>query len=188
MGILSRLGHPKYPIAYEAKYVNGFGPVNVKIIDPLKVTTGRYILKFDSLYLMKNHNISGNTALVAGGDTASIITGTWHLEDESTGNVYPSDATLDQQNEQIFLDLGISVNMKSIYYPGPKRLGDIYDDVNNSYIPIYDILAINNGILEATITYQDSSYRWLGGVEDNDVPGDPRNWIRAGTYRDGGNK
>ena len=179
------LGHPKYPIAYEAKYVNGFGPVNVKIIDPLKVTTGKYILKFDSLYLKKNYNISGNTALVAGGDTASYYTGTWHLEDESTGKVYPSDAALDQQNEQIFLDLGISVNMKSIYYPGPKKIGDIYDAVNNSYIAIYDVLAVNNGILEATISYQDSSYRWLGGVQDNDVPGDPRNWIRAGTYRDG---
>jgi hypothetical protein len=177
-----KLGHPKYPIAYEAKYVNGFGPVNVKIIDPLKVTTGRYILKFDSLYQVKNYNITGNTALVANGDTASIVTGTWHLEDESTGIVYPADATIDKQNEQIFLDLGISVNMKSIYYPGPKRIGDIYDDVNNTYIPIYTILATNNGILEATITYQDSSYRWLGGVEDNDVPGDSRNWIRAGTY------
>jgi hypothetical protein len=180
-----KLGHPKYPIAYEARYVNGFGPVNVKIIDPLKVTTGKYILKFDTLYLKKNYNISGNTALDAGGDTASYYTGSWHLEDESTGKAYPADATLDQQNEQIFLDLGISVNMKSIYYPGPKKIGDIYDDVNNSYIPIYNILAVNNGILESTISYKDSSNRWLGGVEDNDVPGDPRNWIRAGTYRDG---
>jgi len=181
-----RLGHPKYPIAYEAKYVNGFGPVNVKIIDPLNVSTGRYILKFDTLYLKKNYNVSGNQALVAGGDTASFITGSWHLEDESTGKVYPSDATLDQQNEQIFLDLGISVNMKSIYNPGPKKLGEIFDNTANSYISIYDILAVNNGILESSLTYQDSSYRWLSGVEDNDVPGDSRNWIRAGTYRDGG--
>jgi hypothetical protein len=179
-----RLGHPKYPIAYEAKYVNGFGPVNVKIIDPLNVSTGRYILKFDSLYLLKNHNISGNQALVAGGDTASFYTGSWHLEDESTGKVYPADATLDQQNEQLFLDLGISVNMKSIYFPGPKKLGEEVD--NNNLIPIYEVLAPNNGLLESTISYQDSSFRWLGGVEDNDVPGDPRNWIRAGTYRDGG--
>jgi hypothetical protein len=178
-----RIGHPKYPIAYEAKYVNGYGPVNVKIIDPLNVTTGRYILKFDSLYLIKNYNITGDQALIAGGDTASIITGSWHLEDESTGIIYPSDATIDQQNEQLFLDLGISVNMKSIYYPGPKKVGEIADQAN--LVPIYAILAVNNGLLESTLTYQDSSIRWLGGVIDNDVPGDPRNWIRAGTYRDG---
>lgn len=182
-----QLGHPMYPIAYEAKYVNGFGPVNVKIIDPLNVSKGRYILKFDTLYLIKNHNISGNKSLIAGGDTASIITGTWHLEDESTGKVYPSDATLDQQNEQIFLDLGISVDMKSIYYPGPKKLGEV-DDGNGNLIPIYEVLAVNNGLLESSLTYQDSSFRWLDGVEDNDVPGDPRNWIRSGSYRDvGGN-
>ena len=176
-----------YPIAYEAKYVNGYGPVNVKIIDPLKVTTGKYILKFDSLYLKKNFNITGNTALVAGGDTASYYTGTWHLEDESTGKVYPSDARLDQQNEQIFLDLGISVNMKSIYYPGPKQVGNIIDPgPPPGFIAIYTILAPNNGFLESTIAYKDSSYRWLGGVQDDDVPGDPQNWIRSGTYNDVG--
>lgn len=180
-----KLGSPLYPIAYEAKYVNGYGPVNVKIIDPLKVTTGRYILKFDTLYLKKNFNVTGNTALLAGGDTASYYTGTWHLEDELTGKVYPADATLDQQNEQIFLDLGISVNMKSIYYPGPKQVGNIYEaGPPPSYIPIYTILAPNNGVLESTIAYQDSSYRWLGGVQDDDVPGDPQNWIRSGTYYD----
>lgn len=179
-----RLGHPEYPIAYEAKYVNGFGPVNVKIIDPLNVRTGKYILKFDTLYQIKNYNISGNTALVSGGDTASIITGTWHLINEANGTIYEADAALDQQNEQLFIDLGISINMKSIYYPGPKKLGEKPD--GSDLVSIYDILAPNNGLLESSISYSDSSNRWLGGVEDNDVPGDPRNWIRAGTYRNGG--
>jgi len=200
-----KLGHPQYPIAYEAKYVNGFGPVNVKIVDPLNVAKGRYILKFDTIFLIKNHNITGNQALVAGGDTASILTGTWHLED-SVGRYYFPDANIDQQNEQItftyydtiFNDdgtikslaphaasFGFSVNMKSIYYPGPKKVGEVFDGTTNSYNPIYDILSVNNGILESSLTYQDSSYRWFGGVVDNDIPGDPRNWIRSGTYRDG---
>lgn len=178
-----KMGHPMYPIAYEAKYKQGFGPVNAKIIDPLNVKAGNYLLKFDTLYTQKNFNISGNTALNAGGDTASFITGTWRLIDQSTGTVYLADAEMDQQNEQLFLDLGISVNMKSIYTPGPKKLGDKPD--GSSTVAIYEILADNNGVLEATVSYQDSSYRWLGGVEDNDVPGDPRNWIRAGTYRNG---
>lgn len=178
-------GHPEYPIAYEASYENGFGPVNVKIIDPLKVTPGNYILKFDTLYKIKNTNITGNEALNAGGDTASIVTGSWHLIDESTNTVYPADATLDQQNEQLFLDLGISINMKSIYTPGPKKLGVKPD--GSTTVDIYEILAPNNGLLSAAITYKDSSIQWLGGVEDNDVPGDPRNWIRAGTYQDDAN-
>lgn len=179
-----KMGHPMYPIAYKAHYVGGYGPVNVKIIDPLTVRKGNYLLKFDTLYSIKNYDISGNEALVAGGDTASYITGSWHLVDQSSGDVYYSDATLDQQDEQLFLDLGISVNMKSIYTPGPKKLGEKPD--NNSLVAIYDILAPNNGVLMSSIAYTDSSYRWLGGVEDDDVPADPRNWIRSGTYRDGG--
>jgi hypothetical protein len=179
-----RIGHPKYPIAYEAKYVNGFGPVNVKIIDPLNVTTGRYLLKFDSLGLKKNYDVTGNLALIGGGDTASYTTGSWHLEDESTGKKYTADAFIDQQNEQLFLDLGISVNMKSLYEPGPKKVGEQSD--GTSLVPVFNVLAVNNGILESSINYQDSSVRWLEGVVDLDVPGDPRNWIRAGTYRNGG--
>jgi hypothetical protein len=175
------MGHPQYPIAYEAKYVNGFGPVNVKIIDPLNITTGKYILKFDSLYQVKNYNVTGNAAIDAGGDTASYYTGSWYLTDEATGKVYHSDANLDKQNEQLFLDLGISINMKSIYNPGGKKVGAITtsDGVNDVFEPLAD----NNGVLEASLTYADSSYRWLGGLEDVDEPGDPRDWIRSGTYQ-----
>jgi len=43
-----------------------------------------------------------------------------HLINLSTNDTIRADATLDQQNEQLFLDLGISVNMKSIYYPVPR--------------------------------------------------------------------
>jgi hypothetical protein len=179
------IGHPDYPIAYEAKYVNGQGPVNVKIIDPLNVSNGKYTLKFDTLYKVKNYNITGNPALDAGGDTASIVTGSWHLIDESTGQTYYSDATLDQQNEQLFLDLGISVNMKSIYTPGPKKVGQITQTspFGTEITPIWEILTENNSLLESSLIYEDSSYRWLGGLEDLDEPGDPRDWIRAGTYQ-----
>jgi hypothetical protein len=184
-------GHPEYPIAYEAKYIQGYGPVDVKIIDPLKLVSGKFVVKFDTLYTMKNYNITGNTALNDGGDTASYFTGIWHLED-STGMIYYADASIDQQNEQIFFYdtnnvkhfFGFSINMKSIYTPGPKKVGEQPDLDGN--IPIYDILAPNNGLLESTISYQDSSVRWLGGVQDSDVPSDPQNWIRSGTYRNSG--
>jgi hypothetical protein len=175
-------GDPEYPIAYEAKYMNGFGPVNVKIIDPLNIATGNYLLKFDTLWTQKNYNITGNDALDPGGDTASFTTGTWHIVDESTGQVYQADATLDQQNEQLFLDLGISINMKSIYAPGPKKVGQITSSTNE-ISPIWEVLTENNGLLESSLSYEDSSYRWLGGIPDIDEPSLPLNWIRSGTYQ-----
>jgi hypothetical protein len=180
-----KMGHPDYPIAYEAKYENGFGPVNVKIIDPLNVVEGQYILKFDTLYKKKNFNITNNDALDPGGDTASYFTGSWRLIDQSNGQVYTADAELDQQNEQVFLDLGISVNMKSIYAPGPKKVGQITQTspFGTEIIPVWEVITDNNGLIESALIYEDSSYRWLGGVEDLDEPGDPRDWIRSGTYQ-----
>ncbi len=174
-------GHEMYPIAYEAKYQEGFGPVNVQVVDPLNVAQGSYLLKLDTLFLFQNNDVTGNEALNAGGDTASFISGYWTLVDENTGEEYQSDVPLHEQNEQIFLDLGISVNMKSIYYPGPYKVGEQPD--GSSMTSIYEIMATNNGLLESTLRYADSSQQWLDGVEDNNIPGDPRNWIRAGTYQ-----
>jgi hypothetical protein len=73
--------------------------------------------------------------------------------------------------------------MKSIYYPGPYKVGEKQD--GTSFIPIYGVLADNNGLLESSIGYEDSTRQWYAGVEDNDVPGSPLNWIRAGTYQGG---
>jgi hypothetical protein len=176
-----KMGHPLYPIAYEPVYEYGKGPLNVKVIDPLNVKSGKYILKFDTLYNIKNLNVTMNGALVAGGDTASYVTGTWKLVDEATGIEYTGDNPINKQNEQLFLDLGISVNLGSIYSPGPYKMGEKKDV--NTLVPVYVILSTNNGLLESSVTYADSSVRWLGGVYDNNVPGDPRNWIRSGTYQ-----
>ncbi len=178
-------GDPLYPIAYEAKYKQDFGPLNVKIIDPLKVKNGKYILSFDTLMITKNFNVSTSGASVLpGGDTASIVTGTWKLTNEQTGEVFPSDFAIDKQNEQLFLDLGISVNMKAIYYPGPYKIGEVVGQ-NNTTVSQYEVLADNNDFLESSLTYAngDTATQWLGGVHDNNIPSSPLNWIRAGTYK-----
>jgi hypothetical protein len=174
-------GEPQYPIAYEATYVKGKGPVKITVIDPLNVKPGKYTLKFDTLFLVKTYHLTGNQALVEGGDTSSYMSGSWQLYDELTGKTYKSDTYIDKQNEQVFLDLGISINMKSIYTPGPKNVGVIPDE--SSFISIYEVLADNNGLLESTVEYADSSVRWLSGVPDNNVPSSSLNWIRSGTYQ-----
>jgi len=179
-----KMGHPLYPIAYNAEYQNGFGPVNIKIVDPLNVDGGTFRLAFDSLFLVKNYNVTGDPSLEPGGDTASFISGSWTLINTITNEETHSDVDIHEQNEQLFLDVGISVSMKSIYYPGPHKVGEKQD--GTSFIPIYYVLAENNGLLESSVNYADSSRQWLFGVPDNDVPGSPFNWIRAGTYQGGG--
>ncbi len=178
-----KFGDPEYPLAYEAKYVKGKGPISIKVVDPLNLKQGKYKLMFDSLFIEKNFDVTGTEGLVAGGDTASYVSGTWKLIDMSTNEVVPGEVPIHDQNEQLFPDLGFSITMKSIYEPGPYKIGEKQD--GSSFVSIYDNLAENNGLLESSLRYADSSRQWLTGVQDNEVPGSPQNWIRAGTYTGG---
>lgn len=126
-------------------YTNSKGPVNIKVIDPLKVASGNYTLKFNM-------------------DTAANISeAAWTLTD-ALGNIYNSDKTITVANEQLMLDLGLSVTIAQVLPPG-------------------DANSIDNGFIEATISYADSSKQWLAGVPDQDGGG-YWNWIRSGTSND----
>jgi len=145
-------GSPDYPIAYEATYEYGLGPLNVKIIDPLNVIDGEYRLDFiDASYTDSNMTV--------------IDSSRWIMTNINTGEIYYSDKDINSNYEQLFLDLGLSIQLEQPNYPG-------------------DSLSINNGLLTAYTSYQDSSQRWMGGVEDIDLPGASADWIRSGTYQD----
>jgi hypothetical protein len=74
--------------------------------------------------------------------------------------------------------------MKSIYAPGPKKVGQITASPPNTDVnPVWVVLTENNGLLESSLTFADSSNRWLSGIPDIDEPGFPLNWIRSGTYQ-----
>ncbi len=146
------LGSPDYPIAYEATYEYGLGPLNVKVIDPLNVTNADYRLEFTEVVYSDEENIIIDSAQ-------------WVLTNITTGDVYHSDKDINYNNEQLFLDLGLSVQINQPLYPG-------------------DSLAVNNGLITSYTSYQDSSHRWVGGVEDIDLPGSSADWIRSGTYQD----
>ncbi len=144
-------GSDDYPIAYRAKYQAGFGPINMKVIDPLSVIPDNYYLRIDSVYSV---NTRGN-----------IVKADWELMNEA-GKTWKSDTTIDIRDEQLLLDLGLSITWEQVPEPG-------------------DSVAVNNGLLGSSITYPDSSNQWLSGIVDNDTPpGSEFNWIRSGTYKD----
>ncbi|MBU2649382.1 MAG: T9SS C-terminal target domain-containing protein, partial [Bacteroidetes bacterium] len=124
---LNQIGSPDYPIAYNPVYKNGFGPLNVKVVDPLRVVSGDYELRFDSI-------------LNGGGlnDSVSISRSRWILKNLSTGEEFKSTKSIVVRYEQLFLDLGISLNIQQSYAPG-------------------DSMAAQNGLLYSTLTYEDST-------------------------------
>jgi len=128
-------------------YLNGQGPINVKVVDPLNVKPGKFTLKFD------------NTLPV--GSTRWTL----YYEHGDVKDTIASQKTIEVANEQLLLDYGLAITIGQTGSPG-------------------DLDAVSqNGFLEATMTFADSSKRWLTSVPDYDQPG-AFNWIRSGTLDD----
>lgn len=83
-------------------YKTGAGPIDIKIVDPLRIKGGTYNLT------IVDENLA-NTQL---DDTVR-----WVLRDEG-GEQWFSDVTLDVLNEQVILDRGISVTIGQVPEPG----------------------------------------------------------------------
>ncbi|MCD4773673.1 MAG: T9SS type A sorting domain-containing protein [Bacteroidales bacterium] len=143
-------GHPDYPIAYNPVYKNGKGPVNIKVVDPLNVTNANFKLTFTDVEQALN-------------DSFNIVSSNWELINQETGKIYTSNSSITVKNEQLLLDIGLSIDVYQVAVPG-------------------DSAAVNNGLIEFGISFADSSHRWLTGISDNNVPGSPMNWIRSGSY------
>ncbi len=158
------IGSENYPIAYEAEYVKNFGPLNVKVVDPLDMVAGDFVLRFSDVKQPSTTNAQGQTVLR---DSITINDAKWVLTDFN-GNVWYSDTSIAVGYEQVIPELGISIAVNQVPYPGSTT-------------------ASNNGLINSSLTFQDSSQFWFGGVPDIDIPANPLNWIRAGVYKDDAN-
>lgn len=141
------LAHPRYE--------QNAGPINVRIIDPLNVKGGQFYIQFDGTTDSSKWVISK-------------VDGT-PLYD----NVYSdtADFVISRYNEQLFLDLGISV---AITNPKPIASSlEVSDGSVNGGI-------INDGsILSSTMVFSDNNHQWLSSVPDLDYS-PVYNWIRSG--------
>lgn len=126
-----------YPV-----YKEGFGPVSIKVVDPLAVPEGDFELAFDN----------------------DDETAKWTISTLDGQVLYASDTTLEFFNEQILPSLGLSVTISQPEAPGGDAEGDrnngiiysdiIYDDNtkswwegvpdDKSYTPLNWILAGTN--------------------------------------------
>ena len=178
-------GDEEYPIAYHPTYKAGYGPIDVKVIDPLNVVSSDYAIWFDEFQNKTIKNVTGDKGLM--GDSAAKYAFKWYLKDLNTGEVFESNSTTELQSEQIFVERGISVTITQPWSLGPLKVGEYLD--NSGLTPqakaVYEVLATNNGLISSTVSYADSSNRWLSGIRDDDnIPSSALNWIRSGIYGD----
>jgi len=135
----------------EVEYENSFGPVNVKVVDPLNVVAGDFELRFTPDTLLGANAING---LLNDEDN-------WLLTNLTTGDSWTSEQTIKVGNEQIIPEIGLAITITQTPY-----------EQRGSSLFTYP--------LSATVEYADSSKRWLGGVKDQEG-NDFANWIRSGT-------
>lgn len=134
----------------EIKYLDGFSPVEVKVVDPYKVKNGEYRLEYEGIEASDN----------------------WNLYDLTKDSlIATSSSGVDYDGEQIIEDYGFSITTGNPVSPGYNKDG-----------------SVNNGVLGASITFEDPSLAWLSGIPDTDGE-NPTNWILAGpnVVRDGDN-
>ncbi|MBO7459780.1 MAG: T9SS type A sorting domain-containing protein [Bacteroidales bacterium] len=170
-------GEPNYPVIYHPTYKRGRGPINVKIVDPLNVKPTDYALWYHDFRNVTIEHVTGDPAIV--GDHADMLAFKWTLKDLETGEIFESDTTSELSSEKIFLDRGISVDIQQCWNLGPIVVGTSGNDNNTTTA----ILSPNNGVITSSLTYADSSNRWLSGIKDSDaIASNALNWIRSGKY------
>jgi len=155
-------------------YQENYGPVNVTVIDPLNIKPGKFVIKFlgvrdNSKWVITKENPAEPLYYTA--DSVPVYSDT-------------SDYAIGRYNEQLFLDLGVSVAITN-----PNPAASAYT-VSNSPSSIGTFVTggyVNDGsLLSSSMTFSDNEKQWLSGIPDYD--GDPTyNWIRSGSQYAAGN-
>jgi len=89
-------------------YKEGAGPMEVKIYNPLEVRDGRFELR-----ILGDHT---------GGSTCAIDEGArWEITNLDNGDVYTSDRSIDEINEQLIVEYGFSVKISQQSFAGSNE-------------------------------------------------------------------
>ncbi|HLP57047.1 MAG TPA: T9SS type A sorting domain-containing protein [Fluviicola sp.] len=138
----------------ELTYAENRAPINVKIIDPLNVAGGYFSCKF-------REPVSGNI------DSSTWVIYRYNQQNGTLLDSVTSESVILESNEQLIPKWGISVEITQHEY---YQVAGSVPDYRKYPDPI-----------GSTITFADSSKRWLSFVEDDDAFF-PTNWIRNGVF------
>lgn len=129
-------------------YKSGHGPIQVKVVDPLNVKEGVYRVQFKDT--------------LTGGSLDDAFW-TLHLPEPMANGetTIDADQLIAIENEQLFVDHGISITIRQAKAPGVEK-------------------ELGNGAILGEVVYADSSKQWLSGYQDQEGQTDG-NWIRSGT-------
>ncbi len=161
------------------QYKNNYGPLNIQVVDPLQVKPYDYYIKFLPNSVSEDVNDSTEWQLIISDEVTDDELAELGIDRISTAGM-----PISMTNEQLFLDLGISISLKNAQYK-------IYQKDLNEYVAGSDAgYNFTNLHKFGQVDYVGSSIdfnggsTWLTGVAD--IEGDyPANWIHSGSYSTG---
>ncbi|MCF8373368.1 MAG: T9SS type A sorting domain-containing protein [Bacteroidales bacterium] len=161
-----KLGKPYTNYLGERKYEPGFAPIQVKVVDPLNIPDGEFIIAFDPD--SSQYNQTGS----AGYWDWKINDTKWFIYDKDTVNplfdtIYSNEG-IKIRNEQIIKEIGLSVIIEYQGYVDEKVDGEVDPSM---------------GIMYYTQYHDPVQKNWLSFIYDGD-DFNSLNWIRAGTQED----
>ncbi|MBP5680709.1 MAG: hypothetical protein J6X31_06640, partial [Bacteroidales bacterium] len=172
-------------IVAHPEYEENYGPINVRVIDPLKLKEGR----FNVLFWNMATNAAGDTinrdALGVNKETRWCIVNadpTQPVYISGNDTVYKvwSHFSISRYNEQIFPELGIAITLLN-----PKAAASSIDisgyTTTNYYAgKFYQGFVKEGALLGSSMKFADENKQWLYGLPDNDSYL-TYNWIRSGS-------
>jgi len=150
-------------------YQPGYGPIKVKVIDPLHVVPADFVLKFSPDYtsLASAEGVyNGYIYDQNNPDKAAK----WYLlvtpEGSTTTDTVWSENWINlKENEYLLPDYGISITIAQTVFPTRDENPD------------------HNGYLTSSMTFSDITKPWLTFLADGEG-NDAQNWIRSGHHQD----
>ncbi len=139
------------------QYQQGYGPLDIKVVDPLNVVESDFSLRFATENIDWSH------------PSSTLSQAFYEIVDLNNQNEIESHRAIDVKYEQLLIDYGISV---SVFQPKPiaqdkPRFNLMYDDA----------------FIEAEKLYENEQLEWLTGVPDNDLNINNDDWIASGTVQ-----
>lgn len=148
-------------------YVGGNGPVNIKIVDPVKVPVADFRLEI----LDTVPNLNGTST-----DSIRRFTTYWKLTNLTSNEVVYSDKFMNEEYESVQGKDGINGNTK----PSPN----LHDwgmavSINQTLAAANDSADEDNKLISWEVIWEDEGRQWLSALVDNDGS-TLNNWIRSG--------
>jgi hypothetical protein len=158
-------------------YKENYGPLNVRVIDPLKIKEGRFNILFKNSAKNDTATVSNDTRwCIVHEDGAHFDSTEVNGQIKYIDTIW-SDFTIGRYNEQLFLDLGIAVSLVNPEAAASEITRLTSAEAYPSHY--FGGMAQKGALLGSSMTFEVDSIQWLTGIPDNDNYY-LYNWIRSG--------